>query len=56
MKRSVWVLLSIVLVALASVACGSDKTGSTGNALTDCDAGDGGSCTTTGSTPTKGGW
>jgi hypothetical protein len=56
-KRSFWFGLSALLVALASFACagcGSDKTGTTGNALTDCDAGDGGSCSAS-TTPT-GGW
>jgi hypothetical protein len=61
-KRSIWTALSAVLVALASfgaAGCGSDsKTGSTGNALTDCDAGDGGACTSPASTSTgkTGGW
>jgi hypothetical protein len=52
-NRSLWVLASWLIVALAglgSAACGSDKTGSSGSALSDCDAGD--AC----APPPHGGW
>jgi hypothetical protein len=43
MKHLFWVVVSSAAVAIlgfALGACGSDKTGSSGSALTDCDAGD----------------
>jgi hypothetical protein len=53
-KHSVWVVWSFLVVALAGIAmtaCGSDKTGTSGTALSDCDAGD--ACAPA---PATGGW